>query len=137
MNCAPRKNKKNGINKNAGKKINIPSLEVELQELSIAFFSFNVSLMRQNSSFAQTLGDKNKVRRSPLVLSNQAWQSREKLRCLVAFVEGPQYFIKVVDAICFLVKQNQTFQESKAWEEITYTWRSPGRVANYLKTRIF
>lgn len=71
------------------KKINIPSLEVELQELSIAFFSFNVSLMRQNSSFAQTLSDKNKVRRSPLVLSNQAWQSREKLRCLVAFVEGP------------------------------------------------
>lgn len=64
--------KKNGINKNAGKKINIPSLEVELQELSIAFFSFNVSLMRQNSSFAQTLSDKNKVRRSPLVLSNQA-----------------------------------------------------------------
>ena len=54
------------------KKINIPSLEVELQELSIAFFSFNVSLMRQNSSFAQTLRDKNKVRRSPLVLSNQA-----------------------------------------------------------------
>ena len=54
------------------KKINIPSLEVELQELSIAFFSFNVSLMRQNSSLAQTLRDKNKVRRSPLVLSNQA-----------------------------------------------------------------
>lgn len=119
------------------KKINIPSLEVELQELSIAFFSFNVSLMRQNSSLAQTLRDKNKVRRSPLVLSNQAWQSREKLRCLVAFVEGPHYFIKVVDAICFLVKQNQTFQESKAWEEVTHIWRSPGRVANYSKTRIF
>ena len=59
------------------------------------------------------------------MLSNQAWQSREKLRCLVAFVEGPRYFIKVVDAICFLVKQNQTFQESKAWEEVTYIWRSP------------
>lgn len=119
------------------KKINIPSLEVELQELSIAFFSFNVSLVRQNSSLAQTLRDKNKVRRSPLVLSNQAWQSREKLRYLVAFLESPHYFITVVDAICFLVKQNQTFQDSKAWEEVTYIWRSAGRVANYSKTRIF
>lgn len=64
--------KKTALTKMLAKKINIPSLEVELQELSIAFFSFNVSLMRQNSSFAQTLGDKNKVRRSPLVLSNQA-----------------------------------------------------------------
>ena len=53
------------------KKINIPSLEVELQELSIAFFSFNVSLMRQNSSLAQTLRDKNKVRRSPLCLATR------------------------------------------------------------------
>ena len=72
MNCAPRKIKKTALTKMLAKKINIPSLEVELQELSIAFFSFNVSLMRQNSSFAQTLSDKNKVRRSPLVLSNQA-----------------------------------------------------------------
>ena len=72
MNCAPRQNKKTALTKMLAKKINIPSLEVELQELSIAFFSFNVSLMRQNSSFAQTLRDKNKVRRSPLVLSNQA-----------------------------------------------------------------
>lgn len=98
------------------KKINIPSLEVELQELSIAFFSFNVSLMRQNSSFAQTLSDKNKVRRSPLVLSNQAWQSREKLRCLVAFVEGPHYL----------------------WSTLfVFLWNKTKPLANYLKTRIF
>ena len=55
MNCAPRQNKKKtALTKILAKKINIPSLEVELQELSIAFFSFNVSLMRQNSSLAQT-----------------------------------------------------------------------------------
>lgn len=61
MNCAPRQNKKKtALTKMLAKKINIPSLEVELQELSIAFFSFNVSLMRQNSSLAQTLATKTK-----------------------------------------------------------------------------